>query len=82
MIKFEENTYDDFFVYVVNPSTSDSNIKQIQLFSNKIIEYIIDRENIEMNHIMTNVIHNLHDDFYCYEVTFIKQLKVRTLSFY
>lgn len=81
MIKFEKNTYDDFFVYVVAPSTSISNTKQIKLFSDKIIENTVDRESIEKSGILTNVIYNLHDNFYCYEITFVKKLKLKTLSF-
>ena len=56
MIKFEKNTYDNFFVYVVNPSTSDSNAKQIQVFINKVTEYVMDKENIKADDILTSVI--------------------------
>lgn len=81
MIKFERNTYDGFLVYSINPSTVSSNMKQIQLFSSKVIEYVAKKESISIDDVLTNRIYHLHDDYYCFEMIFCKELKIKTLSF-
>lgn len=81
MIKFENNVYDDVLIYVVNDSTSDSNSQQFLLFNNKVIENVINTENITKNDILLSSIHHLHDDFYYYEIMIVKQLKIKQLTF-
>ena len=81
MIRFERNTYDGFLVYSINPSTVSSNMQQIQLFSNKVIEYVAEKEDVSVDDILANRIYNLHDDYYCLSMTLCKELKIKTLSF-
>lgn len=81
MIKFERNNYDGFLVYSINPSTVSSNMQQIQLFSNKVIEYVAEKEDVSVDDILASRIYNLHDDYYCLGMTLCKELKIKTLSF-
>ena len=81
MIKFERNNYDGFLIYSANPSTVLSNMEQINLFGSKVIESVAKKENVSVDDVLTNRIYNLHDDYYCFDLTLCKELKFKTLSF-